>query len=240
MPDSLIIGYGVALDDAGRVLLLRRRAHEELWPGSWWLPGDVTPLSEEPDDTVPRLFRHLLRQQIRAAYAHTVYGPDPSSGRHTIHNAYLVTVESALDGAPQDERNPFDAMEWWAIDTALAELPDQQAELLGTVVERLQEGWRFEDDTSLDALFDETAPFDPAGLSEPPGALSPRDAALIRLASRIAASHAIGRDADLDADLQDARSQGWSAAELEQIAALASELGRAASLDCAPTSDSKR
>lgn len=237
MPDSLIIGYGVVLDDAGRVLLLRRRAHEELWPGSWWLPGDVTPLTEEPDDTVPRLFRHLLRQQIRAAYAHTVYGPDPSSGRHTIHNAYLVTVESALDGAPQDERNPFEAMEWWEIDTALAELPDQQAELLGTVVERLQEGWRFEDDTSLDALFDETGSPDAAIGSESPAALSPRHLTLVRLASRIAASHAIGRDADLDADLQEARSQGWSVVELEQIAALASELGRAASLDCAPASE---
>ena len=79
MPESLIIGYGVVFDDAGRVLLLRRRQHDALWPGRWWLPGDVTPLSEEPDDTVPRLFEHLLRQRIRAGYAHTVYGEEPSS-----------------------------------------------------------------------------------------------------------------------------------------------------------------
>ncbi|MCY3733593.1 MAG: hypothetical protein OXG42_04875, partial [Chloroflexi bacterium] len=129
MPESLIIGYGVVLDDDGRVMLLRRRAHEALWPDQWWLPGDVTPLDEEPDDTVPRLFEHLLRQRVRAAYAHTVYGEEPSSRRHTVHNAYVVTVEESLGGAPDDETNPFDAMEWWDVPAAVAELPEQQSEL---------------------------------------------------------------------------------------------------------------
>ncbi len=155
MPESLIIGYGVVFDEAGRVLLLRRRQREALWPGRWWLPGDVTPLSEEPDDTVPRIFKHLLRQRIRAGYAHTVTGEDPSTGGHAIHNAYVVTVEESIEGAPEDETNPFDAMEWWDVPSALAELPDQQAELLSTVVERRESGWDFEDDSSLENLFGE-------------------------------------------------------------------------------------
>ncbi len=153
MPPSLIIGYGVRFDDAGRVLLLRRRPQEPLWPGVWWLPGEVTPLYEEPDDTVPRLFAQLLRQRVRAAYAGTVYGEEPASGRHTVHNAYVVTVEAALDGAPSDETNPFDAMEWWDVAAALPELPPEQAELLTTVVERLEAGEQFEADSTLDDLF---------------------------------------------------------------------------------------
>lgn len=153
MPESLIIGYGVVFDEAGRVLLLRRRPHEALWPGRWWLPGDITPLSEEPDDTVPRIFEHLLRQRVRAGYAHTVYGEEPSSGRHTVHNAYAVTVEQALDGAPDDETNPFDAMEWWDVTSAVAELPEQQAELLSTVIERRASGWDLDADSTLDDLF---------------------------------------------------------------------------------------
>ena len=161
MPESLIIGYGVCFDDEGRVLLLRRRAHESLWPGQWWLPGDVTPLDEEPDDTVPRLFEHLLRQRVRATYAHTVYGEEPSGGRHTVHNAYVVTVEEALDGAPDDETNPFDAMEWWDVSSAVAELPEQQAELLAAVIERRESGWDFEADSTLDDLFGEPTPVPP-------------------------------------------------------------------------------
>ncbi len=240
MPESLIIGYGVVLDDADRVLLLRRRSHEELWPGVWWLPGDITPLSEEPDDTVPRIFEHLLRQRVRAAYAHTVYGPEPSSGRHTIHNAYLVTVESALDGAPRDETNPFDAMEWWDIDSAVSELPEQQAELLQTVVGGIQQGWDFEDDTSLDDLFAEPSPTPTVAsnvTAKSTVALSTRDTVLVRLAARVSASSALGMGLDVQEDLQAAQSHGWTLAELEQVGKLASELGRSASLDCGPTSD---
>ena len=239
MPDSLIIGYGVVFDDAGRVLLLRRRSGEALWPGSWWLPGDVTPLSEEPDDTVPRLFRHLLRQRVRAAYAHTVYGPEPSSGRHTIHNGYLVTVDSTLDGAPDDETNPFDAMEWWQVESALSELPEQQAELLGTVIDRLQQGWSFDDDTDLDTLFDENAS---VSAVEPQRAdsLSFSDIALTRLAARVAANHALGRDVDLGAELQAAHEQDWTWPQLEQAALIAAEVGRSASLDCAPVIDDEQ
>ena len=154
MAESLIIGYGVVFDEAGRVLLLRRREGEALWPSQWWLPGDVTPLSEEPDDTVPRLFEHLLRQRVRAVYAHTVTGPEPSSGRHAVHNAYLVEVQSALDGAPDDETNPFDAMEWWDATDAIGELPEAQGVLLGAVLDKLESGWNFEAD-NLDDLFGE-------------------------------------------------------------------------------------
>ena len=164
MPESLIIGYGVVFDDAGRVMLLRRRAHETLWPGQWWLPGDVTPLHEEPDDTVPRIFEHLLRQRVRAAYAHTVYGEEPSSGRHTVHNAYVVTVQESLDGAPEDETNPFDAMEWWDTTSAIAELPEPQAELLATIIERRESGWTFDDDSTLDDLFGEPDPPPPVAV----------------------------------------------------------------------------
>ena len=238
MPESLIIGYGVVFDDDGRVMLLRRRAHESLWPGQWWLPGDITPLSEEPDDTVPRLFEHLLRQRVRAAYAHTVYGEEPSGGRHTVHNAYLVTVEESLDGAPDNETNPFDAMEWWDIPSAIVELPDQQAELLATVVERRNSGWDFNLDATLDDLFDVpmSAPTD-----EPVAraSLSTRDIALIRLTARIAATSALGQDAGWEADWHSAQSHGWTGAELEQIGLLAAELGRSARLECAPMTDSK-
>ena len=165
MPESLIIGYGVVFDEAGRVLLLRRRSGEALWPGRWWLPGDATPLAEEPDDTVPRIFEHLLRQRVRAGYAHTVYGEEPSSGRHSVHNAYVVTVEEALDGAPDDETNPFDAMEWWDATSAVAELPEQQAELLSTVIERRAAGWDFDAGSTLDDLFAE--PESPSPVSVP-------------------------------------------------------------------------
>ena len=153
MADSLIIGYGIVFDDDGHVLLLRRRHGEELWPGRWWLPGDVTPLSEEPDDTVPAFFERLLRQRVQAHYADTVFGQEPSSGRHTIHNAYVVTVNSVLEGAPDDESNPFDAMEWWDVSSALRELPEQQSELLSRVLERFQSGYDFSADDTLDEIF---------------------------------------------------------------------------------------
>ncbi|MYE05729.1 MAG: NUDIX hydrolase [Chloroflexi bacterium] len=225
MPESLIIGYGVAFDDAGRVLLLRRRSDQALWPGQWWLPGDITPLSEEPDDTVPRIFQHLLRQRVRAGYAHTVYGDEPSSGRHTVHNAYVVRVEEALDGAPDDESNPFDAMEWWDIPSAVAELPEQQAELLATVIDRLESGWTFEDDTDLDDLFGRPEIEDPNSQNETPAPsplrLTPRVEALVRLAL----SAALDTGAALERDLQAARDQGWSPTELERTV----ELGQQAS-----------
>jgi len=230
MPESLIIGYGVVFDEAGRVLLLRRRSNEALWPGSWWLPGDVTPLSEEPDDTVPRIFEHLLRQRVRAGYAHTVYGAEPSSGRHAVHNAYAVTVEEALDGAPDDESNPFDAMEWWDAALAVAELPEQQAELLSTVIERRQAGWTFEDDASLDDLFGRAeveARNDRGSDQEVAGRrLSARDEALVRLAL----SAALKTGADFERSLHAARDLGWSAAEIARSV----ELGQAASADRPP------
>lgn len=225
MPESLIIGYGVVFDEAGRVLLLRRRSNEALWPGQWWLPGDTTPLSEEPDDTVPRIFEHLLRQRVRAGYAHTVYGEEPSSGRHTVHNAYVVTVEQALDGAPDDETNPFDAMEWWDVTSAVAELPEQQAELLSTVVERRQSGWTFESDTSLDDLFGQVeveARNDRGSDREVSGRpLSARDEALVRLAL----SAALKTSEDFERHLHAAREQGWTETEIARIV----ELGQAAS-----------
>ena len=236
MPWSLIIGYGVVLDEGGRVMLLRRRAHESLWPGHWWLPGDVTPLDEEPDDTVPRLFEHLMRQRVRAAYVHTVYGDEPSSGRHIVHNAYLVTIEESMDGAPTDETNPYDATEWWDVASALRELPTPQAELLSTVIERRESGWDFDAGPNLDDLFDERVSM-PAVAAPSPRALSRRDAALTRLTARIAAGEALAQDADWEAELHAARASGWSMVELEQAGLLAAEVGRAAHLECAPTID---
>ncbi|MCY3559170.1 MAG: hypothetical protein OXH13_11095 [Chloroflexi bacterium] len=236
MSESLIIGYGVMFDDQGRVMLLRRRSREALWPGQWWLPGDVTPLSEEPDDTVPRLFAQLMRQRVRAVYAHTVYGPEPASRRHTIHNAYLVTVKEALDGAPDDESNPFDAVEWWDASSALAELPEQQGELLATVIERLDSGWDFEANASLEDLFAEDVST-PATPQPAPDSLTDRVAALTRIAARVAAGAALGRDLDLDADFQKALSLGWTRRELEQVGVIAAELGRNASLDCSQSND---
>ncbi len=221
MAESLIIGYGIALDDAGRVMLLRRRSHDPLWPGQWWLPGDVTPLSEEPDDTVPRLFEHLLRQQVRAAYAHTVTGSEPASERHCVHNGYMVTVESALDGEPDDESNPFDAIQWWTVSEAIAVLPDQQAELLAVILERLNTGWTFEDDSGLDDLFAESTSPLPA---------QPSLAANVEALLRLAVNAAADLDANLDLDLQAARNHGWSLSELEQ----AIEIARPASVSREP------
>ena len=232
MPESLIIGYGVVFDDAGRVLLLRRRSHEALWPGDWWLPGDVTPLSEEPDDTVPRIFEHLLRQRVRAGYAHTVYGEEPASGRHTVHNAYVVTVEESLDGAPEDESNPFDSMEWWDVSSAFNELPEPQAELLATVVERRESGWDFDLDSSLDQLFGrmetEEAHAEPHEVAaQPPVRLTTRVESLLQLVLNAA----LDTDKDLQRDLQAARDQGWTLTELEQ----AVDLGRKARASRPPT-----
>ena len=155
MPDALIIGYGVVFDDANRVLLLRRRATEALWPERWWLPGDITPLDEEPDSTVPRIFGHLLRQQVRAGYLETVYGTEPRSGRHTVHNGYLVTVLEALDPQPEDETNAFDAMQWFDPEVALAELPQEQAALLAAALQRRADGWTPDEDITLEALFED-------------------------------------------------------------------------------------
>ncbi len=221
MAQSLIIGYGIVLDDAGRVLLLRRRPHDPLWPGQWWLPGDVTPLSEEPDDTVPRLFQQLLRQQVRVAYAHTVTANEPSSGRHSVHNGYLVTAQEALNGAPDDESNPFDDSQWWTAAEAVAALPDPQAELLATILERLNSGWTFEDDSGLDDLFAEPKAPTPA---------QPSLAANVEALLRLAVNAAANQEANLDTDLQAARDHGWSWSELQQ----AIELARQASISRPP------
>ena len=79
MADALIIGYGVQFDAEGRVLLLHRRADRPPWADLWWLPGDITPLSEEPDATVPRLFAHLLRQEVEIGFVETVFGEEPQT-----------------------------------------------------------------------------------------------------------------------------------------------------------------
>lgn len=164
MPDALIIGYGVQFDAEGRVLLLHRRADRPPWADCWWLPGDVTPLSEEPDATVPRLFAHLLRQEVAIGFVETIFGEEPQSGRHTVHNGYLVTPRGALDPQPDDETNPFDAMQWFGRDEALAELPSEQAALLRAAVALDEQGVAPEPPADLDALFGEppASPAQPA------------------------------------------------------------------------------
>ena len=162
MSESSIMGYGVLFDDAGRVLLFRRREGEELYPLDWWLPGDVTPITEEPDDTVPRLFEDLLGLWVSSRYALTVTGTEPSTDVHTIHNAYVVTTDSRVDGMSDMERYPFEAWRWWDVEAALPELPDMHAELLSRVVELRESGWQLEDDETLDDLFDDDEPEEPA------------------------------------------------------------------------------
>lgn len=155
MSDALIIGYGVQFDAEGRVLLLHRRADRPPWADLWWLPGDVTPLSEEPDATVPRLFAHLLRQEVAIGFVETIFGEEPQSGRHTVHNGYLVTPRGALDPQPDDETNPFDAMQWFGRNEALAELPSEQAALLRAAIALDEQGVAPEPPADLDALFGE-------------------------------------------------------------------------------------
>ena len=155
MPDALIIGYGVTFDDDGRVLLLHRRPEHPPWADHWWLPGDVTPLTEEPDATVPRIFEHLMRQRVAAGFIATIFGEEPETGRHTVHNAYRVTVIGALDSQPQDETNPFDAAEWYGPEQALAVLPSEQAALLKTALDLDAAGVVREPAGNLDALFAE-------------------------------------------------------------------------------------
>ncbi len=155
MADALIIGYGVQFDAEGRVLLLHRRADRPPWSDLWWLPGDITPLSEEPDATVPRLFAHLLRQEVEIGFVETVFGEEPQTGRHAVHNGYLVTLRGALDPQPDDESNPFDAMQWFGRDEALAELPSEQAALLRGAIALDEQGAAPEPPADLDALFGE-------------------------------------------------------------------------------------
>ena len=155
MPDALIIGYGVTFDDAGRVLLLHRRPDHPPWADHWWLPGDVTPLTEEPDATVPRIFEHLMRQRVAAGFIATIFGEEPETGRHTVHNAYRVTVIGALDSQPQDETNPFDAAEWYGPEQALAVLPSEQAALLKATLDLEAKGIVPQPAGDLDALFAE-------------------------------------------------------------------------------------
>ena len=182
-----IIGYGIRFDEAGRVLLLRRRESAPPWPGRWWLPGDVTPADEEPDDTVPRVFRDLLRQRASTAYLATVTGEDPQSGRHTVHNAYLVTGADALDPQPEDEANPFDAMEWHGSEAALAELPREQAALLRAALEQAELGIAPGPAPTLDEVFEEPAGAAMELLQRPEG-LSPREMALVEYAYLLGAS----------------------------------------------------
>ena len=154
MADALIIGYGVRFDEDGRVLLLHRRRDWAPWADRWWLPGDATPLTEEPDATVPRVFAQLLRQQVDAGFVGTVFGEEPTTGRHTVHNGYLVTVRMALDPQPDDETNPFDAAQWFTREEALAELPSEQAALLRSAIELDEAGLAPAPSADLDALFD--------------------------------------------------------------------------------------
>ncbi len=155
MPDALIIGYGVTFDDSGRVLLLHRRPDHPPWADHWWMPGDVTPLTEEPDATVPRVFEQLMSQRVAAGFLATIFGEEPATGRHTVHNAYRVTVVAALDSQPQDETNPFDAAEWYGPEQALALLPNEQAALLKTALDLEAKGIVPEPAGDLDALFAE-------------------------------------------------------------------------------------
>lgn len=155
MADALIIGYGVRFDDEGRVLLLHRRADRPPWAERWWLPGDATPLAEEPDATVPRVFAHLLREDVSAGYVETVFGKEPQTGRHTVHNGYLVTLRGALDPQPDDETNPFDAAQWFTREEALAELPSEQAALLRAAIALDEAGIEPEPAGDPDALFAE-------------------------------------------------------------------------------------
>ena len=180
MPAAQIISYGIRLD-YGRVLLLRRRESEPPWPGRWWLPGDVTPADEEPDDTVPRVFRDLLRQRATTAYLATVTGEDPQSGRHTVHNGYLVAEAEAIDLHPPDEANPFDAIEWFDMDNAQIELPHPQAELLREALNQQWLGAAPDPGPTLDDMFEESAG---AAMEPPrrPEGLSPREAALAEYA----------------------------------------------------------
>ena len=180
MESAQIIGYGIRIDDQGRVLLLRRRGSAPPWPGRWWLPGDVTPREEEPDDTVPRVFRDLLRQEITAGYAGTVTGNDPDSGRHVVHNAYRVLEAEPIPDQPDDEGNPFDAMEWYRPEAALSELPPEQAALLRAALEHPELGTEAEPIPPLDALFEQQQP--PRPEHELPERLSPREMALAEYA----------------------------------------------------------
>lgn len=215
MAAAQIIGYGIRFDDAGRVLLLHRRQSAPPWPDCWWLPGDATPPDEEPDDTVPRVFRDLLRQHATVAYLATVTGEDPQSGRHTVHNAYLVTELDALDPQPEDEANPFDAMEWYDADAALAELPREQAELLRTALEQAELGIAPEPSPTLDEVFKEPAGAAMELLQRPEG-LSPREMALVEYA------YLLGARGPLDAveeAMFEVLSEGVPKGEVERMRA---------------------
>lgn len=162
MSDALIIGYGVQFDESGRVLLLHRRADHPPWADHWWLPGGATPLTEEPDATVPRLFAQLLRQRVAAAFIETVFGEEPGTGRHVVHNAYRVSLLGALDPQPPDETNDFDAAEWYEPPQALALLPPEQAALLNKTLEYEAAGVIPDAPGDVEALFASAPELPPA------------------------------------------------------------------------------
>lgn len=213
MGAAQIIGYGVQFDAGGRVLLLRRRAAAPPWAGAWWLPGSVTPRDEEPDETVPRVFASLLRQRATVGYLETVSGPDPQSGRHTVHNGYRVLSCKALEGQPEDERNEFDAAEWHEPAAALAVLPAEQGALLRAAIEQAELGIEPEPIAPLDDLFDEGA--EPAAHG-----LSGRERALLDLALKLGAG-----TGDPAAACREASAAGLSGADVEFAVRRAAALG---------------
>ena len=214
MASAQIIGYGIRFD-GGRVLLLRRRESEPPWPGRWWLPGDVTPSDEEPDDTVPRVFRDLLRQRAATAYLATVTGEDPQSGRHTVHNGYLVTDTEAIDLQPPDEANPFDAMEWFDMDNAQIELPRAQAELLREALKQRALGAAPDPGPTLDEVFEEPSGAAMELLRRPEG-LSPREMALVEYAYLLGAGGPIEA---VEEAMFEVLSEGVPKGEIERMRA---------------------
>ena len=215
MASAQIIGCGIQFDGEGRVLLLRRRESAPPWPGRWWLPGDVTPAREEPDDTVPRVFRDLLRQDAAVAYLATVTGEDPESGQHTVHNGYLVTGARALDPQPADEANPFDAMEWYSAGAALAELPEEQAALLRAALEQAELGIAPDPGPTLDEVFEEPTGAAMELLRRPEG-LSPREMALVEYAYLLGAGGPIEA---VEEAMFEVLSEGVPKGEIERMRA---------------------
>ena len=114
---ALIVGYGVVQSTDGRVLLLHRKEGSPPWADRWWLPGGPTLAEEDVDDTVPRVLLQGLGLSLGGVrFVETVFGEEPETGRHTIHNIYAVDerVEAKAETPLLRLEGPFDAVEWLA------------------------------------------------------------------------------------------------------------------------------
>ena len=139
MAESLIIGYGVVFDEAGRILLLRRRTNQELWPGR----GGCLATSRRCPRSRTTPFPASSSTCCANAFA------PATRTRSTAKSRQAAGIPSTTPTSPRSRKrsmerpmtSPIPSTPWnGGTSSAIAELPEQQAELLSTVIERRDVG----------------------------------------------------------------------------------------------------